>query len=183
MLTAGITAYAIGEHLSLYGYGAILLLAAGVFLMSLKGGRLGDLNRRGVGFALQTSCWIAAYSFVDGYGARINASGPSFVIWMFFLSALAMVVCALFARGRGIVSGLRQRWPAVLGAVGMSEGAYFIAVWAMTQAPIALVAALRETSVLFAALISVLVLGEPLTRWRVGAALLVVAGVVLMRLA
>lgn len=183
LMTAVITATLIGERLSLYGYAGILLLAAGVFLMSFRGGRLGELNRRGVGFALQTACWTAAYSVVDGVGARVNGSGPSFVIWMFFLSALTMVVCALIARGPRELLMVRDRWPLVLAAVMMSEGAYFIAVWAMTQAPIALVAALRETSVLFAAILSVVLLGEPLTGWRVLAGLLVVAGVVMMRLA
>jgi drug/metabolite transporter (DMT)-like permease len=61
--------------------------------------------------------------------------------------------------------------------------AYFVVIWAMTRAPIALVAALRETSVLFAGLISLLILKEPLTRWRAAAALIIVSGVVLLRLA
>jgi len=183
LMTAAITAYAIGERLSVRGYIGILLLAGGVFLMSLRGGRLGELNRRGVGFALQTSCWTAGYSFVDGYGARVNGSSASYIFWMFFLSALTMVATALVVRGPKELLTVRERWPSVLAAVCMSEAAYFIAVWAMTRAPIALVAALRETSVLFAAVLSVYMLGEPITRWRIAAGVLVVVGVIMMRLA
>jgi drug/metabolite transporter (DMT)-like permease len=92
-----------------------------------------------------------------------------------------MIAWSLWARGRVIVTSFRTHWPQAIGAAAMSQLAYFIAIWAMTKAPIALVAALRETSVLFAALISVLFLREPMTRWRAIAAAIIVIGAMLLR--
>lgn len=183
LLTAIITLVAIGERLSANGYLGIALLACGVVLGSLKGGRLGTLEPRAVSLALLTACFTAGYSFVDGYGARVNGSGPSFAIWMFFVNAVTMLPVQLAMRGREIAASFRSGWKLALGATLISELAYFIAIWAMTVAPIALVAALRETSVLFAALFSVLLLGEPLTRWRSLAALAIVAGMMMLRFA
>lgn len=110
-------------------------------------------------------------------------SGPSFAIWMFFLNAVTMLPVQLAIRGREILQTFPTDWRLALGATTISELAYFIAIWAMTEAPIALVAALRETGVLFATAFAVVLLKEPLTRWRVGAALIIVAGMVMLRLA
>ena len=182
LMTATITAVAIGERLTVYGYAGIALLTTGVFVLSLKGNRLGGLDRHAAGHALLTSLWITAYSFVDGYGARVNGSGPSFAIWMFFINGATMIPIALYLRGSEVVSSLKTGWRLALGITVMAETAYFIAIWAMTKAPIALVAALRETSVFFAAVLAVVFLKEPLTRWRVMAAMIIVAGAGLMRL-
>jgi drug/metabolite transporter (DMT)-like permease len=182
LMTASVTALAIGEQLTVNGYAGIGLLTTGVFLLSLKGGRLGGLDRRAAGAALLTSLWITGYSFVDGYGARVNGSGPSFAIWMFFINAVVMIPIVLVMRGREVLSSFKTGWPMALGITVMSETAYFIAIWAMTKAPIALVAALRETSVFFAAVLAVVFLKEPLTRWRLLAALIIVFGAGMMRL-
>ncbi len=181
-MTAMVTLLLIGERLGPGGYAGIFALGLGVVLISLKGSRLGDLDRGAVTAALATSVWISAYSFADGHGARINGSGPSFAIWLFFLSSLANIGWGFSQRGTEIFTTWRATWRTSAGATFMSELAYFIAIWAMTQAPIALVAALRETSVLFAALISTVFLREPFTAWRGLAALSIVAGAMLMRL-
>jgi drug/metabolite transporter (DMT)-like permease len=183
LLTAMATLALIGERLSPAGNLGIATLACGVALLSLKGGRLGTLEWRAVGLALLTGCFTAAYSLVDGYGARVNGSSPSFAIWMFLVNAVTMLPVQLAMRGREILQTLPTGWRLALGATVISELAYFIAIWAMTKAPIALVAALRETGVLFATLFAVVLLKEPLTRWRVGAALIIVAGMVMLRLA
>jgi drug/metabolite transporter (DMT)-like permease len=96
---------------------------------------------------------------------------------------LVMQALALAMKGPAIYRTLPTNWPMAFAGGLMSMLAYFVVIWAMTRAPIALVAALRETSVLFAGLISLLILKEPLTRWRAAAALIIVAGVVLLRLA
>lgn len=181
-MTALVTFFLIGEQLGRTGYAGILALGLGVALISLKGSRLGDLDRGAVLAALATSVWISGYSFADGHGARVNGSGPSFAIWLFFLSSLANITYGYSQRGAEIFTTWRAGWRQSAGATFMSELAYFIAIWAMTQAPIALVAALRETSVLFAALISIVFLREPFTVWRGLAAVSIVAGAMLMRL-
>lgn len=183
LITALAMLLLIGESIGVLGFAAVTALSLGVFLMSLRGGRLATFEGRAVGFALASALATAGYSLVDGVGARINGSGPSFALWMFVGNMLVMQVLALSLRGPAIYVPLRKTWPTSLGGGLMSMTAYFIVIWAMTKAPIALVAALRETSVLFAGLISMLLLKEPLTRWRAAAALVIVAGVIMLRLA
>lgn len=183
MMTAAGTALFIAEVISGTGFLAISALCAGVFLMSMKGGRLGSFNRRAVAFALASAVSTCGYSLADGIGARVNGSGPGYALWMFVINALAFQAIVIAMRGPAVYAPLRSNWALAAGGGVMSMGAYFIAIWGMTQAPIALVAALRETSVLFGALIATFILKELLTSWRVAASLLVVAGVVLLRLA
>jgi drug/metabolite transporter (DMT)-like permease len=181
-LTALITLAWIGERLAAIGYLGIAALGIGVALLTLKGGRRGGLDANAAGAALITSLWISAYSFADGHGARINGHAASFALWLFALNCVCMVAWGHLARGPALWSTFQASWPTALSAAIISQLAYFIAIWAMTKAPIALVAALRETSVLFALLISVLVLREPLTRWRMAAGTILVAGAMLLRL-
>ena len=183
LITAIGTLLLIGESIGTAGFLGVGALSFGVFLMSIRGGRLATFDRRAVGFALGSAVSTAGYSLVDGIGARINGSGPSFALWMFVGNMLVMQVFALAVKGPSIYRTLPATWPTVLAGGLMSMLAYFIVIWAMTQAPIALVAALRETSVLFAGLISLLILKEPFTRWRAAAALIIVAGVAMLRLA
>lgn len=182
LITAVATLLLINESIGPAGFAGVCALCLGVFLMSLRGGRLAGFESRAVGFALGSAMATAGYSLVDGIGARTNGSGPSFALWMFVGNMLVMQALALGVRGPAVYRPLRTTWPTMVGGGLMSMTAYFIVIWAMTHAPIALVAALRETSVLFAGLISVLVLKEPLTRWRAAAALIIVAGVAMLRL-
>jgi drug/metabolite transporter (DMT)-like permease len=113
----------------------------------------------------------------------VNESGPSYALWLFVGNGLAMQAAALLMQGRSVYHTLPRTALASLGGGLMMMGSYFVAIWAMTRAPIALVAALRESSVLFGALMAVVVLKEPLTGWRAFASLLVLAGMVLLRIA
>jgi drug/metabolite transporter (DMT)-like permease len=183
LMTAVATLLLIGESIGPIGFAAVSALCLGVFLMSVRGGRLAGFEPRAVGFALASALATAGYSVVDGMGARINGSGPGFALWMFVGNMLVMQALAFALKGPTVYRSLRTTWPVSLGGGLMSMGAYFIVIWAMTKAPIALVAALRETSVLFAGLISMLLLKEPLTAWRAAAALIIVLGVVLLRIA
>jgi drug/metabolite transporter (DMT)-like permease len=183
MMTAIGTAVLIGEVISPTGFLAVSLLSCGVFLLSVKGGRVGSFEGRAVGFALASALSTCAYTLVDGFGARANGSGPSFALWMFVGNAVTMQAIALMMRGPAVYSGLRKSWALSLGGGIMSMGAYFIVIWGMTKAPIALVAALRETSVLFGAAIALVVLKEPMTGWRLLASAMVLSGVGLLRIA
>lgn len=172
-----------GETLTPAAMAGVGLLVAGVWLMSVRGGRdLAKLERGAVAAALATSVFIAAYTVSDGLGARVSGSAPGYALWLFLLDGAAMLAILLAVRGGGAAAALRPYWRSGLAGGAMSLGAYSIAIWAMTVAPIALVAALRESSVLFAAAISVLVLREPPTAWRMLSALTILAGVVLARL-
>jgi len=183
LMTAAATTVLVGERLNLAGWLGVALLATGVLLLSLRGGRdLARLNRRAVGFALFTAVTICAYSVVDGVGARLAGSANAYTAAGFLCIGPVMALYALIRNGPTVLGEMRQLWLTGLAGGALQLGSYGIAIWAMTVAPIAMVAALRETSVLFGALIAVVVLKEPLRKGRVVAALLIVAGLALIRL-
>jgi drug/metabolite transporter (DMT)-like permease len=183
LMTASATTILIGEKLSLVGWGGIVALVAGVFLLSVRGGReLSQIDRRAVGFALFTALTICAYSVVDGIGARVSANANAYSLWLFVGIALVMLPYALYRDGRDVIPAMQTFWRRGLAGGAMQLLSYGIAIWAMTVAPIAIVATLRETSVLFGAVIAVVVLKEPLRPVRIVAALLIVCGLVLIRL-
>jgi drug/metabolite transporter (DMT)-like permease len=186
LMTATMTTAFIGEHIGLYGWGGVVLLAGGVLLLSLKGGRdLAKLDRVAVGFALFTAVTIAAYSVVDGIGARAAGMGKANAYSFVLFAGIAPVVVAyaLARRGPVVLGQMAPHWKIGLMGGALAVMSYSIANWAMTVAPIALVAALRETSVLFGAIIAVVVLKEPLRPARIGAALMIVCGLMLLRAA
>jgi drug/metabolite transporter (DMT)-like permease len=183
LMTAVATTAFIGERLGLLGWCGILLLAAGVLLLSLRGGRdLARIDRTAVGFALFTAVTICAYSVVDGLGARLSGSASAYTVMLFVGIGPVMLIYALARRGHEVIAAMGQSWAIGLAGGGLQLGSYGIAIWAMTVAPIAIVAALRESSVLFGAVIAVVFLKEPLRAGRVAAALMIVAGLALIRL-
>ncbi|HYE27517.1 MAG TPA: EamA family transporter [Allosphingosinicella sp.] len=177
LLVAVAGAFLLGERMDEARAAAVLAIAAGIMLMAGKGG----LTRAGLFWALATASFTAAYTLADGVGARIAGSASAFTLTMFVLDGLIMLTYGLALRGPAAVAALLPAWRPGVAAGAMSLGAYWIAIWAFTQAPLAMVAALRETSVLFALLIAAVVLKERLTprRWAAGA--LILAGLVLMR--
>jgi drug/metabolite transporter (DMT)-like permease len=183
LMTATVTTFFIDERLGLIGWLGIVLLAAGVLLLSLRGGRdLAKLNSRAVGFALFTAVTICAYSVVDGVGARLAGSAHAYSAALFIGIGPVMALYALARSGIRALGDSGRLWVSGLAGGALQLGSYGIAIWAMTLAPIAIVAALRETSVLFGALIAVVVLKEPLRAGRMAAALLIVCGLALVRL-
>ena len=183
LMTAIATTALVGERLGLLGWCGIILLAAGVLLLSLRGGRdLARLDRKAVGFALFTAVTICAYSVVDGVGARLAEGATAYSVALFLGIGPVMVIYALVRRGREAVVTMGRDWGLGLAGGALQLGSYGIAIWAMTVAPIAIVAALRETSVLFGAAIAVIFLKEPLRPSRIAAALTIVAGLTLIRL-
>jgi drug/metabolite transporter (DMT)-like permease len=183
LLTAVIATLIRGESLGLFGWTGVIALTTGILLLAVRGGRQSrQFDVRSVGFALLTSLTITAYTLVDGTGARIAGSAGTYTAWLFLLSGAAMGLYGLIRVGpQRLIGYSRDNWPIALGGAALSTAAYAIAIWAMTVAPIALVAALREASVLFATLISTLLLREPWLAARIAAALLVVAGALLLR--
>jgi drug/metabolite transporter (DMT)-like permease len=147
-----------------------------VFLLSLRGGRNLHFDKRAVAFALFTAVTICGYSIVDGIGARTAGNAHAYTVWLFLLDGLMMLAFVLLRRGTPVLARVRAFWKDAADRRRAVAAAYWIAIWAMTVAPIALVAALRETSVLFAAAIAVIVLKEPLQRPRIIAAVMIVAG-------
>jgi drug/metabolite transporter (DMT)-like permease len=183
LMTAAASAFFVGERLNLLSGSGIVLLAAGVLLLSARGGReLTLVDKRAVGFALLTAITICAYSVVDGLGARVSHNSLSYVLWLFIGIALVLPPYALWRAGRDVVPAMQRYWLRGFAGGGLQVLSYGIALWAMTLAPIAIVASLRETSVLFGTIIAVVVLKEPLRAVRIAAAVLILGGLVLLRL-
>ena len=126
---------------------------------------------------------ICAYSIVDGVGARAAGNPLGYTAWLFLIDGIVMIFFALARRGFAIVPAMASHWKGGLFGGVLSMVSYGIAIWAMTVAPIAIVAALRETSVLFAAVFAIVLLKEPLRPPRIAAALMIVCGLVLIRVA
>ena len=159
----------------------VLILGLGILLMA-RGVFTNGESRRLLPFAVGSAFATAGYSLVDGLGVRAWGMSGAYVSWMFALDLAIFMPAAVVLRGRGILTANARVW--VLGALAgvASYGAYAIAVWAMLHAPIALVSALRETSILFAVLLGWLIFGERIDRGKSAAAILIVVGVVLTRL-
>ena len=175
----------IGETPSASAWLGILAITAGVALVGLSHPGAALHHRKAVGFALANAVIIATYTVVDGQGVRVAGDALPYVLTMFVLDGLPYPLLVWLRAGtegrRRIVAYARTRWPlATLGGAA-SIGSYAIALWAMTRAPVASVAALRETSVLFAALLGTVLLREPFGVQRAIGTCVIVAGVVALR--
>ncbi len=183
LMTATVTTLFVGETLSVIGWTGIFALVAGVLLLSARGGRdLAKVDRRAIGFAFFTALTVCAYSVVDGIGGRASANPNAYSAWLFVGIAVVMLPYALYRDGRDVLPAMRQYWQRGVAGGALQFLSYGIAIWAMTAAPIAVVATLRETSVLFGAVIAVVVLKEPLRAVRIFAACVIVCGLVMIRL-
>ena len=118
----------------------------------------------------------------DGLGARVAGDPLQYVGWLMMLSALFYTPAAIALRGVEVIRASRRDWIMGMIAAAASFAAYAIAVWVMTVAPLALVAALRETSILFAVLLGWLLFGDKMDKGKAIAAVLIVSGVVLTRI-
>ena len=200
----------LGEHLSLAGWLGVVSVSVGVLVLGLPGklliatgagvaGGADDdkthaaqteqvkLRNKAIRFALANAVIIAIYTVIDAKGARASGNALQYVVALFLLDGWPFAFIVLARRGRAaqpyIRAYARSRWPLALGGAAASLGSYGVALWAMTQAPVATVAALRETSVLFAALLGAWLLKERFTPRRVVGTLTIVAGVMALRVA
>ena len=167
-------------------FGEVLapLQSAGVALVcvGIVGFATGKADRRATLFALANAVVIAAYTLIDAKGARASGSPVAYTMWFFVANAIAIYAYAGIRRGMEVPRYLGRNWPRLLIGAVLTTGSYGIALWAMTQAPVALVAVLRETAVLFGALFGALFLGEKFTGRRLAATGAVMAGLVILRL-
>lgn len=182
LLIALIGVVALDERLSMGGAAGLGVLVTGIWLMALRGGQVrAPVNRAMVGCAVATALFISAYTLSDALGARANGAAVAYALWLFVINGLVMAGVLAVLRGTRVFVTLQDHWRGGLSGGAMSLAAYTIAIWAMSQAPVAMVSALRETSVLFAVLIGAAVLKEPLRPARFAACALILAGVVAMR--
>ena len=166
------------------GWTGMLMISLGVIALAFRPARLGPAlhgHGRAVGFALANAVVIAIYTIIDGSGARIAGNAWSYIVWLFVLDAVPFSLYMLATRRGAFIVALAERRRSGLIGGGLSAAAYAISVWAMTKAPVALVASLRETSVLFATLIGARMLKEHLSPRRWAGVAAVVFGVIALK--
>jgi len=176
-----ISLFGLGVVLTLNQITAICLILAGIFCLSLLKQTDGLHNPKAVMAALLTGCCIACYSLLDGFGARAAGTAVGYIAWMSSLSALVFSTIIGFYRPDALKAAIAKDQIKTWFGGAASITAYVLVVWAMTEAPIAVVTALRETSTVFALFIGVLFLKERLTAGKVVATLLTLSGVLLLR--
>lgn len=167
------------EHPSPSMWLGIALISAGILSLGLL--RRGRAQRAATMWALANAAIIAAYTLVDGTGARLSGSPAGYVAALFWLQGLLFVTLVAILRQRTAFEYAARNWQRGLIGGLFLISAYGIVLWAMTRAPVAAVAALRETSVIFAALLGSLFLREPFGRQRLFAACAVALGVIALR--
>jgi drug/metabolite transporter (DMT)-like permease len=161
-------------------------IGVGVICLGILGMAAGDRqrNRRGIAPALLNAMVIAGYTVIDGLGVRHSGAPAAYTLWIFLVTGVPLAAWAVRMRGRAALSQYaRRNWHfGLIGGVG-AVASYGLALWAMTIAPIAVVAALRETSILFGVIISGVLLKEQVGPARFAAACTIALGAVVLRLA
>jgi phosphonate utilization associated putative membrane protein len=181
LLVALSATFTVGETLSPLSWAGVLGVSCGVLALGLS--RHAIESPRAVGFALANAVVIAVYTVVDALGARASGNPLQYVVALFALDGWPFALMVLHRRGFAVAwPYARRRAPLALVGASASLGSYGIALWAMTRAPVATVAALRETSVLFAALLGTWLLKEAFTPRRALGTAVIVAGVMALRL-
>jgi phosphonate utilization associated putative membrane protein len=192
LLVAIVSGFVIGETLSLPGWLGVAGISIGVLLVGLSRAMWANsAHRAALGFALSNAVIIAIYTVVDGLGVRVavehGGSALQYVSTLFLLDGFPYFLFVMSQRKAqqrvDAWSYMLGRWPLALLGTLASLGSYGIALWAMTQAPVATVAALREVSVLFAAVLGALFLKEAFGLQRGAGTLLIVGGIAALRLA
>lgn len=184
LLTAVLGFLLLNESMELSELSGMLIIVVGIFGLALEtsGGVL-QLSRPALFYSLLTGLCITAYSLVDGIGVRLSENSLSFILWMFFLDGFLVPLIAFTRRPRAVfLTTIKSVWKTGLIVSLLSTTGYAIIVWAFSQERIAPVAVLRETSVLFAMLISVLFIKEAFSTLRVIIVSLILAGIILLGL-
>jgi drug/metabolite transporter (DMT)-like permease len=181
LLVAVIGLVWIGEHLAVTAWVGVGVICLGILSMALAGGQAG--RSKGTAPALLTAIVIAGYTLVDGAGVRLSGTPAAYTLWEFLLTGIPLVAWVLIARRPAFVVNVRRYGHlGLIGGFG-TLGSYGLALWAMTVAPVAVIAALRETSILFGTVIAVVFLKEQVSGVRIVAACTIALGAILLRLA
>jgi len=182
ILVALVSVLVLTVHLSAIELLAIGMIGIGIASLSLLRQRDGLRNGRAALLALTTGCFIASYSVIDGIGARVSGSPVGFFGWIALVNAIVYVLVSTRVRPQ-VMACLPRAWMVLVFGGAASFSAYTLVVYAFTLSPIAMVTALRETSVVFALFIGVLFLGERLDTTKILSTAITVCGVALLRFA
>jgi drug/metabolite transporter (DMT)-like permease len=176
LITTGIAIAAMGETVTFVTIAGIVLISAGMWAMAA--GK--HINRPTILWSLATGVLIAAYTTIDAVGIRAAPSPQSFIIWLFFIMGIVSMITLPFFAGNSFVADTKVQWRSAALAGALSVLTFGSALFAFSLGPTAQLAALRETGMVTALLISIFVLKEPVTWARVIAILTICAGAVLI---
>ena len=181
ILVAIVSLIFLGVVLSNFEILSIFIISLGILSLSFQGAK-GFKNRSAVIYALVTGFFIMGYSITDGYGARVSNSFLSYMGWSFILNATIFPIILKINNKSEVITKTFKEGKKIFFIGGtLSYIVYGIVVWGFTQAPIALVAALRETSIIFALLIGIFFLKEKFTFLKAIATFIIFFGVVLLK--
>ena len=172
-----------GEWLNPFELFGVALVSAGIISLLLTGSFGLRGNWRTLFYPLATGVMIAAYTVADGLGVRLSGNPASYIGWLFLFSAIPITVFAALRRRGAALAFLRTNWTSSMGGGLLAFGAYALVIWALSRSAMVHVSALRETSVVIAALIGTRLLGEPFGARRVLSAATVAGGVVVLHVA
>jgi len=183
MLVALLAAVFANEVPAPWGIAGIVLACAGIVSLAFDSGPPWRGDRRPLAYAAGTAIFIAAYTIADGMGVRRAGHALAYIVWLMILDGIPIICFTAYLRRHQLVASLGGNWRAGCTSGVLQFGAYALVIWAMSLGSMASVSALRETSVIFAAFIGAFVLKERVGALRIGAAILVAMGIVLMRMA
>ncbi len=181
LLLALMSSVVLGETLSARAACGVVIICTGVLTMALAH-RRSQADWRTICFALMNAVVIAAYTLVDGVGVRRSHNALAYTLAIFLASCVLFVPWVAWRHSSALATAVRRHWHLGLAGGACITLSYALALWAMTRGPIAPVAALRETSILFGLLLARIVLHERPSRARMAAGLLILAGAGALRL-
>ena len=181
LLVASASSLLIGEHLTARAWIGILSISAGVLALTLLYRRSAP-SLAPTAFALGNAAIIASYTLVDGVGARLSGQSVAYTLWLSLLTAVPLLAWTMWNRPAALAGYFKARWMVGLGGGFCTLASYGLALWAMTRAPVATTAALRETSILFGMLISAGFLKERVGLPRMAAGIVIALGAAALRL-
>lgn len=183
LITALLSLLIFHEMISLIGLLGILFIMSGVIIIAFAGRKLTlNITGKALCYALCTAFFTACYTLSDGQGSRASEDPIVYTLWLFLLNGIVLTLSGTLKYQKTLFQGIKQYWRSGLIGGLMQLVSYGIAIWAMSQAPIVLVAAVRETSVLFAMFLSIVFLKERFNFMRVTACVIILAGVLLAKL-
>jgi len=182
LLVTALAIPAAGEIPSPASLSGIGLICAGLLVFALERGRIGQARAKPLLLAATAGVVLSAYTVIDGLGVRAGNAAFAYVAWLFVLDGATMIVIARVWRGAYLYSMLRHRWKTgvVLGVISTFN--FCIVLWALSFIAMGPVAAIRETSVVFAALIGAIFMRESFGIRRFSASILIAAGIFVMNL-
>jgi len=171
----------VGEYLSGCAWIGVLLICSGVLALTVQH-RRSSSNLEPTAFALSNATVIASYTLVDGIGVRLSGHTVAYTLWLSLLTGVPLLAWTLWRRREAFAGYAKARWPVGLGGGFCTLASYGLALWAMTRAPVATTAALRETSILFGMALSAFLLKERVGLMRVAAGAVIALGAATLRL-